>query len=32
MEDFLEAIQRNPALWTTIVSPAGEGISLSYKK
>jgi len=32
MEDFLEAIQRNPALWTAIVSPAGEGISLSYKK
>jgi len=32
MEDFLDAIQRNPALWTTIVSPAGEGISLSYKK
>ncbi len=32
MEDFLDAIQRNPALWTTIVSPSGEGISLSYKK
>src|SRR4029078_844698 len=32
MEDFLDAIQRNPALWTTIVSPAGGGISLSYKK
>jgi len=32
MEDFLDAIQRNPALWTAIVSPAGEGISLSYKK
>jgi len=32
MADFLEAIQRNPALWTAIVSPAGEGISLSYKK
>jgi predicted O-methyltransferase YrrM len=32
MGDFLDAIQRNPALWTAIVSPAGEGISLSYKK
>jgi caffeoyl-CoA O-methyltransferase len=32
MGDFLDAIQRNPSLWTAIVSPAGEGISLSYKK
>ena len=32
MGDFLDAIQRNPALWTVIVSPASEGISLSYKK
>ncbi len=32
MGDFLDAIQRNPALWTTIVAPSGEGISLSYKK
>jgi caffeoyl-CoA O-methyltransferase len=32
MGDFLEAIERNPALWTAIVSPAGEGISLSYKR
>ncbi len=32
MEDFLDAIQHNPAFWTTIVSPASEGISLSYKK
>ena len=32
MGDFLDAIQRNPSLWTTIVSPSGEGISLSYKK
>jgi caffeoyl-CoA O-methyltransferase len=32
MGDFLNAIQRNPALWTAIVSPSGEGISLSYKK
>jgi caffeoyl-CoA O-methyltransferase len=32
MGDFLDAIQRNPALWTAIVSPSGEGISLSYKR
>jgi caffeoyl-CoA O-methyltransferase len=32
MGDFLDAIQRNPALWTAIVAPSGEGISLSYKK
>jgi caffeoyl-CoA O-methyltransferase len=32
MGDFLDAIERNPSLWTAIVSPAGEGISLSYKK
>ena len=32
MGDFLDAIQRNPALWTTIVAPSGEGISLSYKR
>jgi caffeoyl-CoA O-methyltransferase len=32
MGDFLDAIQRNPAIWTTIVSPSGEGISLSYKR
>ena len=32
MGDFLDAIQRNPALWTTIVSPSGEGMSLSYKR
>jgi predicted O-methyltransferase YrrM len=32
MGDFLDAIQHNPALWTAIVSPSGEGISLSYKK
>src|SRR5215472_4686107 len=32
MGDFLDAIQRNPALWTAIVAPASEGISLSYKK
>ena len=32
MGDFLDAIQRNPSLWTTIVAPSGEGISLSYKR
>jgi predicted O-methyltransferase YrrM len=32
MGDFLDTIQRNPSLWTAIVSPAGEGISVSYKK
>ena len=32
MGDFLDAIQRNPSLWTTIVAPSGEGISLSWKK
>jgi predicted O-methyltransferase YrrM len=32
MGDFLDAIQRNPAMWTAIVSPASEGISLTYKK
>jgi predicted O-methyltransferase YrrM len=31
MEDFLEAVLRNPALWTTIVSPSGEGMSVSMK-
>jgi predicted O-methyltransferase YrrM len=32
MGDFLDAIERNPAMWTTIVSPASEGISISYKR
>ena len=32
MGDFLDAIQRNPSLWTAIVAPSGEGISLSYKR
>jgi predicted O-methyltransferase YrrM len=32
MGDFLDAIQRNPSLWTAIVTPSGEGISLSYKR
>ena len=32
MGDFLDVIQRNPALWTSIVAPSGEGISLSWKR
>jgi len=32
MGDFLDAIQKNPALWTTIVSPSGEGMSVSLKR
>jgi caffeoyl-CoA O-methyltransferase len=32
MGDFLNAIERNPSMWTAIVSPASEGISISYKK
>ena len=31
MEPFLAAIENNPALFTTIVSPSGEGMSVSYK-
>ncbi len=32
MPDFLDAITRNPAMLTTIVSPSGEGVSISYKR
>jgi caffeoyl-CoA O-methyltransferase len=32
MPDFLNAIERSPALLTAIVTPSGEGISISYKK
>jgi len=32
MEDFLDAVQKNPALWTTIVSPSSEGMSVSLKR
>ena len=32
MTDFLDAVHAHPSLWTTIVSPSGEGISLSYKR
>ena len=29
MGDFLDAVQKHPSLWTTIVSPSGEGMSVS---
>lgn len=32
MGDFLDVIHKNPALWTTIVSPSGEGMSVSRKR
>jgi caffeoyl-CoA O-methyltransferase len=32
MEDFLEALLKHPSLWTTIVSPSGEGMSVSWKR
>jgi predicted O-methyltransferase YrrM len=32
MGDFLAAIERNPSLFTAIVTPSGEGISISYKR
>jgi caffeoyl-CoA O-methyltransferase len=32
MGDFLDAIQKQPALWTTIVSPSSEGMSVSLKR
>ena len=31
MSDFLSAVQVHPALFTTIVAPSGEGMSVSYK-
>ena len=31
MRNFLDAIQNNPSLFTTIVKPSGEGMSVSYK-
>ena len=31
MRDFLAAIQNNPALFTSIVSPSGEGVSVSVR-
>ncbi len=32
MGDFLDAVQKHPSLWTTIVSPSGEGMSVSVKR
>lgn len=32
MGDFLKTINTNPAVWTTIVKPSGEGMSISYKR
>ena|SRR5688572_4768942 len=32
MTDFLDAVQKHPSLWTTIVSPSGEGMSVSVKR
>jgi predicted O-methyltransferase YrrM len=32
MGDFLDAIQKNPGAWTTIVSPSGEGMSVTLKR
>ena len=31
MPDFLDAIQKHPSLWTTIVAPSGEGMSVSVR-
>jgi predicted O-methyltransferase YrrM len=31
MEPFLRAVQAHPSLFTTIVSPSGEGMSVSYR-
>jgi predicted O-methyltransferase YrrM len=30
--DFLDAVERHPSLWTTIVAPSGEGMSVSLRK
>jgi predicted O-methyltransferase YrrM len=32
MADFLDAVQTHPSLWTTIVSPSSEGMSVSLKR
>jgi predicted O-methyltransferase YrrM len=32
MPEFLDAITRNPAMMTSIVTPSGEGMSISYKR
>jgi predicted O-methyltransferase YrrM len=31
MPEFLAVVQRHPALWTTVVAPSGEGMSISYR-
>ena len=31
MGDFLDAVLKHPSLWTTIVSPSGEGMSVSMR-
>jgi predicted O-methyltransferase YrrM len=31
MGDFLDAVLKHPSLWTTIVSPSGEGMSISMR-
>jgi caffeoyl-CoA O-methyltransferase len=32
MGDFLDAVWKSPSLWTTIVSPSSEGMSVSVKR
>jgi predicted O-methyltransferase YrrM len=32
LEDFLRTIETHPSLWTTIVQPSGEGMSVSYRR
>jgi predicted O-methyltransferase YrrM len=32
MGDFLDAIHTHPSLWTTVVAPSGEGMSISRKR
>lgn len=32
MGDFLDVVQQHRSLWTTIVSPSGEGMSVSLKR
>jgi predicted O-methyltransferase YrrM len=32
MEDFLETIHKHPTMWTTIVAPSDEGMSISLKR
>ena len=32
MSDFLSAVEKHPELMTTLVSPSGEGVSISYRR